>query len=536
MDNPHLSDCCGQHHCEACLLQWMKSPNGRMCPHCRDEGFNHMHDKQLGRVISQLEVRCPNLNHGCHWTGCLTNLEAHLSGASAKECEYQIVGCQFNCGETLQRRLLAEHVRSDCKLRATCCEHCGIALKQCQLDQHVTQCDQVPEACPEGCHCVMKRCDLDHHLSSDCAKRKVACLFHDVGCDVVMQRDLLGEHVDQCKDRLLVRGYENMVSAMHRLKLEVEGLRSERTQTLSRMDHLNQELKMCYDNTEYLKQQNIRLKSVLLNELEFLHAPCKPCESLSIECFQTSLQDQVVFLKPAGYCATFRLMDYLMHKESGRVWYSPSFYIGQGYRFGLAFHLNGVGIGKGTHVAVYLHQVVGQFDSHLTWPFFFEQDLKISLMWQERPKDLSKSTVKLQPPAPSVHLRLNNSHSSCRASEACISTLEREEFRRRSLSSHSRESPSLAAHKTPTRASGMYVAECQVMRVSRTLKRPLKSTCAVSQTIAKLELFCLQKIFSNVVFLDSVVLKCELVMENRSNVPPVRLDDIGWTKWTSDRM
>lgn len=545
MDIPHLTDCCGQHYCQYCLSRWTKTPNGHSCPYCRDKNFNHMHDKHFDRSIKELKIRCINLTHGCNWTGPLMNLTFHLTSESDKGCKFQVVDCPLQCGEMYERRYTAAHVRCGCKLRGVSCEHCGDTFKEYLLDQHFSVCDHAPVDCPESCGHKIRRCDVEHHLSVDCAKGKVQCAFHDIGCQELVKRHELEQHVHQCKDKFMVKAYEKMMSEMHALKLEVENLRSERTLLHSKMDSLKEGLKMCYDNAELLKQRNAQLKSVVLNELEFLHAPCKPCETLSIECIQSSLQNHMVYLTPAGNCVTFRLMDYHTHKESGQVWYSPSFYVNQGYKFCLAFHLNGVGAGKGTHVTVYLHQMMGRFDSNLTWPFFFEQDLDILLMRQELVKDNKKfmfksSTQSTTPPHPRSTFRLSSSHSTCTSMTETMlvstTTSVPGELRKRSKSILGRDTPSPASspelpNKSPTKMSlpVTYVAECQVMSISKTLNRPIKSTSSVA---AQLELFCLQKVFSSVVFLDSVVLKCQLKMEDGSSALPVGLDDLGWATWT----
>jgi len=49
------------------------------------------------------------------------------------------------------------------------------------------------------------------------------------------------------------------------------------------------------------------------------------------------------------------------YKESGKVWYTPPFYLPHRYKVCLAVHLNGVGAGKGMYVSIYLHQVAGEY-------------------------------------------------------------------------------------------------------------------------------------------------------------------------------
>ncbi|RMX59687.1 hypothetical protein pdam_00012082, partial [Pocillopora damicornis] len=52
------------------------------------------------------------------------------------------------------------------------------------------------------------------------------------------------------------------------------------------------------------------------------------------------------------------------------VMYSPGFYASpHGYKLCLRINLNGVKSGVGTHVALYVHMMRGDYDNHLEWPF-----------------------------------------------------------------------------------------------------------------------------------------------------------------------
>ena len=141
------------------------------------------------------------------------------------------------------------------------------------------------------------------------------------------------------------------------------------------------------NKADFLAEENSLLRSVLLNELAFFHAPVKPCESLSMDCMRTHLRGILVHLTPGGDTATFRLANYSLFEENNLVWYSPSFHFNKAYKFCLAIHLGGIGAGNGTHVAICLHQMVGRFDSNLTWPFSLSEKLEIRLMRQETAKE-----------------------------------------------------------------------------------------------------------------------------------------------------
>lgn len=50
--------------------------------------------------------------------------------------------------------------------------------------------------------------------------------------------------------------------------------------------------------------------------------------------------------------------------------YSPGFYTSPyGYKLCLRINLNGLENGDGTHVALFVHVMRGDYDEHLEWPF-----------------------------------------------------------------------------------------------------------------------------------------------------------------------
>ena len=66
----------------------------------------------------------------------------------------------------------------------------------------------------------------------------------------------------------------------------------------------------------------------------------------------------------------FVMTEFEQHKESGHMWYSPSFYTHrEGYRMCLRVNANGRATGKNTHLSLYTHLMRGEFDSLLKWPF-----------------------------------------------------------------------------------------------------------------------------------------------------------------------
>jgi len=78
-------------------------------------------------------------------------------------------------------------------------------------------------------------------------------------------------------------------------------------------------------------------------------------------------QYRQITLKQDGDEVTFYMYNYSLYKHTGKVWHSPPFYFGDGYKLCLAVYANGKGAGAGTHVSVELLQMKGEHDDKLRW-------------------------------------------------------------------------------------------------------------------------------------------------------------------------
>ena len=138
LKEPHLTDCCGQHFCQACLEQWFKKQARKICPHCRSETFTHMRDLPLKRKIDILEVYCPNQKEGCKEVMKLGALDAHK-----RVCGFAKVTCTQGCGRFLLRKGLAQHCIDECSKRKIWCKYCG-KLDHYEVinGKHMTVCEE----------------------------------------------------------------------------------------------------------------------------------------------------------------------------------------------------------------------------------------------------------------------------------------------------------------------------------------------------------------------------------------------------------
>ena len=112
---PNVSDCCGNHFCRLCIQQIKLTK--RPCPICQEASFNLMLHKGVRREVNALKIKCPNGGAGCPWKGELGKVDNHLNGDSSSGCGYVEVECALQCGRTLQRRLLQEHLSDFCPKR-----------------------------------------------------------------------------------------------------------------------------------------------------------------------------------------------------------------------------------------------------------------------------------------------------------------------------------------------------------------------------------------------------------------------------------
>ena len=108
--DPHLVSCCGAKFCETCIGRVKAA--GQPCPLCKQE-FNTMLDRSMQRKVLELNVCCSGKQDGCQWVGELRQVVNH----EREECEWAVVGCSYQCGAYLPRRLMAEHEHDMCPQR-----------------------------------------------------------------------------------------------------------------------------------------------------------------------------------------------------------------------------------------------------------------------------------------------------------------------------------------------------------------------------------------------------------------------------------
>ncbi len=192
LNEPHVTECCGQHFCKNCLQKSRDLCNGTQCPHCRRSNFHHFRYLPFKREIDSLKVYCPRKSRGC-------SVQPDYAGKNEHEetCEYVNVYCTNECGEMLFRKDLESHTENYCQRRECTCESCGKVgeYKEIVTFKHFSTCPDVIIKCTNSCRVQFKRKDSESH-NSICPEVMVACDFAEAGCQATPKRKDLESHMD----------------------------------------------------------------------------------------------------------------------------------------------------------------------------------------------------------------------------------------------------------------------------------------------------------------------------------------------------
>ena len=390
--------CCGNHVCESCLNRWLRSQEKLeqqedqqqpLCPHCREENFTHVKNLALRREVDDLKIHCTNGEAGCTWEGALSDLKTHLE--SEKGCDYVEVHCTNKCKKQLKRKDLADHLTQHCPLRKYKCQHCGQEdTYQTITEKHYDECPNYPLDCPNTCGGRgIKRADMTQHRSK-CPLEPVECPFQEAGCQATLVRRELDSHVTTNQQQHLL----TLMAAFREVKAELSTSKTEL-----------REVKAEFSTT---KEATKVMQEVIATDVAIIQQNEKQQSDLALASIKSQLKLDSFRLQHNGPPLTIRMINFSYYQQSGKVWHSPPFYYGAGYKMQLAVYANGTGAGESTHVSIALLLMKGEFDHQIPWPVRG----KFRLLHTAKPQPPSPHTVpspshphlihtaKPQPPSP----------------------------------------------------------------------------------------------------------------------------------------
>ena len=246
LHDPHMIDCkCGASFCQPCIQPTLKEK--KPCPLCNSPFIASLPDRRLQRTLNCLQVYCSFKEAGCEWVGELGAIADHLNddiesdGYKSSGCLFMPLKCCF-CKQEYQRQYVLEHETNKCLKRPfkcdCCCEYESTFEDVTTKHVNVCPCGLVP--CPNDCGASLQRKSIDDHVSANCPLEIVSCTFSYAGCEEELPRKDMPAHIS---DSLAVhmslqavshqKELEKLQKQMQKLENDVKSLRSKDLKLLS---------------------------------------------------------------------------------------------------------------------------------------------------------------------------------------------------------------------------------------------------------------------------------------------------------------
>jgi hypothetical protein len=523
MDEPLQTQCCRKDYCQPCMKPPPSQVNGRHikntapsgvdCPDCQSPNVKLQLNLKLKKKVEGLQVKCVYASAGCVWEGERAWLKEHGEGNGG--CGYAPVLCGA-CSAELRKKDELSHATSHCKMRNVKCQYCSTEdTHEVITTHHHQECPNYPVVCTLNCGETVPRCKLQDHLDQACKSKGLRCPYRSVGCaaPLIPEADMEA-HVASCGVSHLLHMFQKFTSEIEELRNEVRDLRKENQTLRQEVKSATTAMETTTKALDTLKTKSDRLNQTLLSELEYCYAARQPTEMIAVECIKTQLASGLIHLQPGGFPAMIRMTSYSMHKESGKVWLSPPFYIHAGYKLRLGVHVNGVGAGKGSHMSVYLHQMAGERDHQLDWPYVLKDWVKVSLIKQTEhhtPKDSPAGTATpttLGRGSPRFFGRKTQQLSTSPDAHLTISLPP-------SAAPLRQKRRMVDELRTPPKdcETQLVTTETQSMPITSYLRR-MPADTVVGAVVSKVELFCIRAMVEEAVYRDSLVFQCGLCSSN----------------------
>ncbi len=344
LNNPMLTDCCGQHFCEGCLQNWLQRQGQRTCPHCRAQGFIHIKSLPKKRQIDSLKIYCPNRSKGCKDTMTYSDRNTHL-----EKCLFVEEKCCEKCGEKILRKELEDHQQNKCPNRQVNCRHCQSKgmYKDIGTETHFQICPGYPLPCPNDCgQKDIQRQDIEGHKQV-CPLELVACSFSEAGCGDIQRKDL-DAHVASSTQQHLALVMATMTSTKKQLTEKLTSTQQDLASTQKQLAQV----------TEKMQRNFNTMASRVTRELDSISSSSENKRSLEIDSIKTTLVLATTMLeRGTKYCLRMTWLQFSPYSQS------DSFFVKPGYkmhiRYWFSFH---------SIVSVFVHLECGENDDQLEWP------------------------------------------------------------------------------------------------------------------------------------------------------------------------
>lgn len=410
---------CGHRLCgHGCLPDLLSSGN-KQCPgpdkECQELDITDENtffpDISISRELIKLIVFCNNKQFGCPVELSWRNLEDHLNICEfkAQECRNAFRGCPVK----LPARLINNHEENECLYVYIECPICSENILKIEYDEHQRECSQKQKSClfnVIGCTFTSNNVDdLKKH-------RTEGLLLHlqllQTECEKLMRSYSKSESEFRKINEIYVEINKSIEEVSHDTKhfkektdLKIRNLQKLTGKNAEQIVGLKQ-LEKILSSVQAIKERidsNERKILQLHNSQGGASATSLPPDlQVKLPTIQKSIDSQTTFLEEYAlkfqcletttYSGPFiwKISDYRQRKEdalNGQVLsiFSQPFYTSPfGYKLCLRLYPNGDGLGKGTHLSLFIVIMKSEYDALLHWPF--RSKVKLSLMDQETHK------------------------------------------------------------------------------------------------------------------------------------------------------
>ena len=324
-------------------------------------------DKNVQRKIRALTVRCRFYEKGCCWVGEVRDLPEHLD-PTRRQCEFNEVLCPKGCGAHVPCSDVEFHLRNDCPNRDEECGFCKTIIPFSYMSKHhEVECQNTPVLCPNGCSESVHRVSLQKHLY-ECPMRLVVCNFSTFGCTAKIHWCRMATHMNEWSQKhlsMLATCCSSLQKDLAIKDAQVTHLSTQLIQQEKVINGLKKEFSLHQNSSTIMLLQQFQEKIGLIEET------CRSQAVLREPAFLEEMKHRIKMLEtqvpvPPYY---FTVSNFALHKQGGTHWTCPAFFsrIG-GYKMAIEVSANGEGVGKDTHVSVYIRIMRGEYDDMLQWP------------------------------------------------------------------------------------------------------------------------------------------------------------------------
>lgn len=200
--DPYQMTCCGKSYCHTCIDKVRRER--RSCPTCKKRELSYFQNKGLKQSLCQMNVYCTHQSEGCSWTGELGQLDKHLNTKPIRteqlhSCKFVSIKCLHDhCSEYIKRSKIENHQQNMCPRRPFTCEYCANykSYHEDVTKNHWPLCNYYPTPCPNECGKTLQRQQIENHIDNDCPLTVIDCDFKSIGCRVYLPRKDMPAHLE----------------------------------------------------------------------------------------------------------------------------------------------------------------------------------------------------------------------------------------------------------------------------------------------------------------------------------------------------